>query len=355
MKNLILLITSLIVFSVASRTQTANTVLGVTLCGAEFGENNLPGTINVNYTYPVASEVSYFSKKGAQVIQLPFKWERIQRTLGGPLDQHEVSLISQFVDMCAARNVMVTLVMQNFGRYQINGTDYVIGSPRVTRNNFRDVWTKIAATMMNKMNIFAFSIMTEPHDMGIYTWFESAQQAIFGIREVDRSTTILVDGDNYSSPETWAQYNDRLKYLVDPANNMMFNAHCYFDDDRSGHYKRSYEECGANEMTGVERIRPFINWINENGKRGFVGEFGVPRNDVRWLRVMDNFLRYLMQNGIGGCYWAAGHWWKDYPLSIEPDNGNDQPQMYVYSRYLNIAKENVASERTNGSYVTTLR
>ncbi|MFX7764252.1 hypothetical protein ABTK05_21565, partial [Acinetobacter baumannii] len=61
-------------------------VYGITLCGAEFGETNLPGTLGTHYTYPNTSEVAYFAAKGAKTIQLPFKWERIQRQLSGPLD-----------------------------------------------------------------------------------------------------------------------------------------------------------------------------------------------------------------------------------------------------------------------------
>ncbi|HEX3024847.1 MAG TPA: cellulase family glycosylhydrolase [Chitinophagaceae bacterium] len=307
---------------------------GVTLCGAEFGQNNLPGILNTHYIYPTQNEVDYFANKGVQIIQLPIRWERIQRTLGGPLDAKELSLVEKFLDDCAARNIQVTLIMQNYGRYKINNVEYIIGSPQVSRANYKDVWRKLATALRNRKNIYAFSIMSEPNHMQNYSWFESAQQAINGIREVDRTHTILVDGDNYSGPETWVEYNDQLKYLVDPANNMMFNAHCYFDEDRSGEYKKSYAASGANEMTGVDRIKHFVDWLHANNKRGFVGEFGIPNNDNRWMVVLDNFLQYLTENNIGGCYWAAGRWWKNYPLSIEPIGSADKPQMNLYAKYL---------------------
>ncbi|MBA4196543.1 MAG: glycosyl hydrolase family 5 [Chitinophaga sp.] len=326
-------------------------VYGITLCGAEFGETNLPGTLGTHYTYPNTSEVAYFAAKGAKTIQLPFKWERIQRQLSGPLDAKELSLITKFVEDCERYGVMVTLVMQNFARYQINGVEYVIGSPKVTLAHYKDVWNKIASVMKNRTNIFAYSIMSEPHDMGGYKWFNAAQFAINGIREVDNKTTILVDGDNYSGPETWALYNDDLKYLKDPANNMMFNAHCYFDEDRSGHYVRSYESSGADEYTGVKRVKPFVDWCRANGKTPFVGEFGVPKNDKRWLTVLDNFLDFLSANNVGGCYWAAGPWWKNYQLSIEPVSKADQPQMFVYAKYLTANSNTAALNNAKTSVV----
>ena len=334
LKKSIILIAACIItcFSIAQKNTLP--VYGITLCGAEFGETNLPGILGTHYTYPTTSEVAYFAAKGAKTIQLPFKWERLQRQLGGALDARELSLITKFVDDCERYGVMVTLVMQNFARYSINGVDYIIGSPQVTLAHYKDVWKKIALVMKYKKNIFAYSIMSEPHDMGGYKWFNAAQFAINGIREADNKTTILVDGDNYSGPETWALYNDDLKHLKDPANNMMFNAHCYFDEDRSGHYVKSYDQSGANEHTGVQRIKPFINWCKANNKTPFVGEFGVPKNDKRWLTVLENFLEFLYANNVGGCYWSAGPWWKNYHLSIEPLNKTDQPQMFVYAKYL---------------------
>jgi endoglucanase len=176
--------------------------------------------------------------------------------------------------------------------------------------------------------------MSEPNHMQNYSWSESAQQAVYGIREVDRNHTIIVDGDNYSGPETWVEYNDQLKNLIDPANKLMFNAHCYFDEDRSGEYKKPYASSGSNEMTGVERIKHFVDWLHKNNKKGFVGEFGIPNNDSHWMAVLDNFLQYLTENNIGGCYWAAGRWWKNYPLSIEPSGNSDKPQMNLYAKYL---------------------
>ena len=70
------------------------------------------------------------------------------------------------------------------------------------------------------------------------------------------------------------------------------------------------------------------------GKKGFIGEFGVPHNDPRWNTVLDNFLFYLNANNVGGTYWAGGTWWGSYPLSIEPtDNfATHKPQMSVLQK-----------------------
>jgi endoglucanase len=331
----------------------AQSKFGITLCGAEFGNHNLPGILNKDYTYPLPSDIAYYKQKGVELIQLPFRWERIQTTLGGPLNQLELSMLSQFIDNCRDNRIRVILIMQNYGRYKINGVEHIVGSPYVSLENYKDVWRKIATAFNYKINIHAYGIMAEPNNMQGYSWFNAAQYAIDGIRDADRHSNILVDGENYSNPFTWAYYNDNLKYLRDPLDKIYFNAHCYFDADFSGKYQLSYEANGANEYTGVSRVKPFVDWLKTNRKKGFVGEFGVPKNDTRWLSVLDNFLYYLQANGIGGCYWAAGRWWKDYPLSIEPKHGKDQPQLLVYQKYFSTNPINgYASNTTTQTYVS---
>ena len=332
----------LIILAVSIKISFAQTLpkYGITLCGAEFGETKLPGILNVDYTYPTETDIDYFVSKGIDLIQLPFKWERIQRTPGDNLDITELQMIRKFVDNCAKRNINVTLVLQNFGKYYKNNVPYKVGEYEVTALHLRDLWVKLAHALNDKKNIYAYAIMAEPAGMQSCIWTNTIQCVIDGIRTIDYYTTILVEGNNYSNASTWEAYNDELKYLKDPANRLVFNAHCYFDYNFSGRYQYSYEKDGANEMTGVERIKPFINWLQKNNLKGFVGEFGIPKNDLKWFTVLTNFLNYLQENNIGGCYWAAGQWWKDYPLSIQPEkNFTDQPQLQIFSKYFNKNKD----------------
>src|SRR5690606_5282286 len=51
---------------------------GVNIAGAEFNAKRLPGVIFKDYTYPKDSELAYIAAQGANVIRLPFRWERLQ-------------------------------------------------------------------------------------------------------------------------------------------------------------------------------------------------------------------------------------------------------------------------------------
>lgn len=308
---------------------------GVSLCGPEFGLENLPGILNKNYVYPRADEITYFSQKGIRLVQLPIRWERIQKKLGSTLDTSEMREIKKFISNCDKQGLSVIINLHNFGRYRINNTEYVIGSVQLPGIYFKDLWRRLAYELKDFKNIYAFDLMNEPHDMGNNGWYKTAQLGIEGIREAEHDKAIMVEGEHYSNAECWEQYNDNLKNLYDPSYNIVFNAHCYFDFDNSGRYIRSYDENKTNEFTGIEKVKPFVDWLKKNYRRGFVGEFGVPKTDKRWLAVMENFLQYLTENKISGSYWAAGPWWRSYPLSIEPVEGKDQPQMHIYAKYIN--------------------
>jgi len=78
-----------------------------------------------------------------------------------------------------------------------------------------------------------------------------------------------------------------------------------------------------------------VDWLNRHHVRGYVGEYGVPNNDARWLTALDNFLTYLDTNALDGTYWAGGPFLDGYPLSVNPGPmGQDAPQMTVLTQHL---------------------
>ncbi len=302
---------------------------GVNLAGAEFGKID-----GKEYGYPTKEELDYFKSKDLTLFRLPFKWERIQPELNGGLDAEELAKMREFVDEARKRGLWVILDMHNYGRRHMSGKSYIIGEPELSIAHVADAWQKLATEFKSYDNIWAYGIMNEPHDMLASTpWFNIAQGIITSIRRVDKKTAIAVGGDSWSSAARWQTESANLKNLKDPGKNLIFEAHVYFDRDASGAYKNSYEEELTTPATGVERVTPFINWLKENNFRGFIGEYGVPAEDERWLVVLDNMLAHLQQNHVNGTYWAAGPRWGKYRLSVEPRNGEDRPQMKVLEKY----------------------
>src|SRR5206468_221018 len=156
----------------------------------------------------------------------------------------------------------------------------------------------------------------------------------------DNKLIMVPGGASYSAAQRWPNDNGATSWISDPANNFMYEAHQYFDFDNSGSYNRSYDQELASNPNlpnvGPTRIAPFVNWCKTNSVRCYLGEYGVPNNDPRWLTVLDNLLKALDDAGMDGTYWAAGEWWGNYSLSVQPANNftTDRAQTPVLLSHL---------------------
>lgn len=354
MMKAILISTILLLGSILTAAQTETVFFGVNLAGGEFG-SNFPGTYGVDYTYPSTKILDYYSSKGLRLIRLPIRWERIQPNLGGSLNQSELNRIESFISNANERNLLVIIDMHNYGRRTVDGKSHIIGSQIVSLTHIKDVWFQLANALKKHANIWGYGLMNEPHDMlPSPSWYTISQEIIDTIRMTDISTKIIVSGDRWSSADKWVKYSDNLKNLIDSSKKLVFEAHVYFDSDASGTYSKTYDLDGADPTIGVKRVTPFVNWLKTNNLNGFIGEYGIPKNDSRWLPVLDNFLKFIQLNNINGTYWAGGAWWGDYSLSLEPKSGVDAPQMSIVQNYLSFnmnGTSSVGSNRDNLSHL----
>lgn len=308
--------------------------VGVNLSGAEFGEDNLPGMRDGNYTYPTPEEAEYFVGKGMNVFRLPFRWERLQRTLEGDFDSGELTALRTIVSAAKREGADIILDPHNYARY---GED-IIGSDEVPNEAFADFWSRLADQFVDDDKII-FGLMNEPSqlgDNGTENWLESANAAIAAIRETGAEQLILVPGNGWTGGHSWSSdyYGtpnaDVMGDIEDPGDNFAFEIHQYMDENSSG----TGSDC-ASETVGVERLEEVTEWARAGGFQLFLGEFGTPPTET-CLRAVDNLLTYLGENDdvwIGWTWWAAGPWWGDYEYSIEPTTG-DRPQMAVLERHL---------------------
>ncbi|MEA4981100.1 MAG: YCF48-related protein, partial [Paludibacter sp.] len=93
---------------------------GVNLSGGEFG-GVYPGTIGTHYGYPTNKDLDYFKSKGLTLIRFPFRWERVQYQLNGPLNPLDLGKMKEFVQAAEDRNLPVILDMHNFARRSFDG------------------------------------------------------------------------------------------------------------------------------------------------------------------------------------------------------------------------------------------
>lgn len=304
---------------------------GVNLAGAEFGVE-VPGTFGVDYTYPTPQEVDYFLNKGMNVFRLPFRWERLQLDLLGALDSDELSRIDDFISYATGKGARVVLDLHNEARFY----DQIVGQG-VTKEAFADLWSRLAGYFKSNPLVI-FGLMSAPHDMPTELWRDDANVAIQAIRATGATNLILVPGNGWTRARLWDQSgygtpnSEVMLTIVDPGDNYAFEVHQFLDVDGSG----TSASC-VSAQVGVERLQPFTTWLEQNGERGFLAAFGGS-SESACLQALDNMLTHIdasQQRWMGWTYWAAGPWWSaDYPLSIEPQNGADAPQMAVLGKHL---------------------
>ncbi|MDB0529217.1 glycoside hydrolase family 5 protein [Ralstonia solanacearum] len=306
---------------------------GVSLAGADFAPDRLPGNYGSDYIYPSADSVPYYKNKGMNIVRLPFLWERLQPTLNQPFDATELSRLISFVRAVTVSGQTVLLDPHNYARYRGN----VIGSAAVPETAYADFWRRLATQFKGNARVI-FGLMNEPHSMPTEQWLSAANAALAAIRSANASNVVFVPGNAWTGSRTWSDNwygtpnSTVMRGVIDPGHNFVFEVHMYLDNDGSG----SSATC-ASASIGVERLQNFTTWLRANRYRGFLGEMGAGANAL-CNQAVSNALAFVRGNAdvwTGWTWWAGGPWWGNYIYSIEPSNGVDKPQMSVLSPYLN--------------------
>lgn len=297
---------------------------GVNLAGAEFDH----GTF-----WPIAAEVNYFRSAGMNIIRVPFRWERLQPALSGPLDPTQLASLQRVVADARSAGAYVILDPHNYARYNGN----VIGSGAVPRAAFTDFWNRLASVFRDQPHVI-FGLMNEPNSMPTEDWLLAANAGIAGIRNAGAQQWILVPGNAWTGAHSWLQNwygtpnGSVMGGVVDPLNHYAYELHQYFDGDYSG------QSSWCNAGNGAAQLSAVTQWLRERGKRGFLGEFAGGANDDCRTAVT-NALGYLANNAdvwLGWSWWAAGPEWGEYIFTLEPTNNFtvDRPQMAWLRPYL---------------------
>jgi endoglucanase len=320
-------------------------LVGVSLAGADFGvgiecEGNAIGTLGKEYTYPTRSEVDYYIAKKMTAFRIPFRWERLEPQLGGTFDATNLNALKDIVGYISSKGATSVLDPHNYARYCVNGKAQIIGGQgsSVTTAQFAQFWSKLSAVFKDDSKV-VFGLMNEPEGMSTELWRDDAQAAISAIRAVGAKNLILAPGNAWTGAWSWqsdfygSSNAKTMLTLKDPANNLAFEVHQYFDQSHSG----TEGVCNASD-TAPKLLEGFTNWLKTNNLRGYLGEFAGWQNPT-CDKFLNDALTYIQTNRdvwIGWAYWAGGPWWGNETNTsiIEPVNGVDKPQMKILEQYL---------------------
>ena len=310
----------------------AQCLRGANVAGAEFGDTI--GKLGTTHFYPTRETLTYLAGKGMNAVRFPFKWERLQPVLYKPFDMNELQPLINSVAMAKSMGFKVILSphtnARHFGKQ--------IGSREVPTSAFADFWQRLASLYASDNDII-FLLQNEPDFMDAAFWLPSANAGIAAIRATGADNMILVPGTIWTSAFHWyAEQNGGsnaqvMNGVVDPLDNYAYDIHQYPDEDFSG----THRTCPAKD-TAIEALQRVTDWLKASGKRAILSEFGGTSSPdcLKAIDEMAGFVNANPDTWIGWTYWAAGDWWGDYPLSIQPATrgGPDRPQMDALERHV---------------------
>jgi endoglucanase len=300
---------------------------GVNMAGAEFNPNRMPGTLFKDYTYPTEKQLAFFAEQGATTIRLPFRWERVQRSLNAPLDETELKVLRKVVDDAKKKNLCVILDAHNFGTYAKQG----LGTPELPIDRLTDFWLRMREAFPEPQYV-AFGLMNEPAKASRGGWARSAQEVVTALRGAGSQHLLLVSGSGWSGAHDWAvkwqglSNADAFSGLNDTLKRSVIEVHQYADRDHSG------TKADCMEPDRMRRVMDKVtDWARASGQKLFLGEFGVAPTPECLETLKAQLESMRGDTWAGWTYWAAGGWWgPGYIFGVEPIPGQpERPQLTV--------------------------
>ncbi len=239
-------------------------IAGIQVNGGEFGaaygttststfSNVDPGVYNTAYHYDSQSTFDYLASRGIKQVVIPFRWERIEPTIGGPLDATEVQRLKDAITRAHNAGMDAIPMVANYGAYWLydgstgQGVRQAIGTSALSIADYASLWQKLSAALKGQAGIAAYGLMREPiglpgatyRDQAI-VWESASQAAVDAIRGNADTHELLVSGYRYSAAQNWPDQHPKA-WITDPLNNFRYEAHHYWSSTHDGNYK-SYDE-----------------------------------------------------------------------------------------------------------------
>lgn len=302
---------------------------GVNLSGAEFNSTKLPGIAFKDYTFPAESELSFIAAQGANVIRLPFRWERIQPATMGELNAAELKRLQATVTSANAKGLCVILDMHNYAKY----FSQTLAGDAAMQNAFIDAWKRLAL-VFNDPKQTAFGLMNEPNYLPIEEWASLSKRTLLELRNAGSTNMVLIGGGHWSGLHDWFSLQNGKSNATlfadvkDTLNRTVIEVHQYADKDYSG---------TGTTCRSADQFDPLFNkitdWAKTNNQKLFLGEFGMPQNPDCML-ALERFLTLSTSaEWKGWTYWAAGGWWGKYPLALNTSLTEPSTQWAILKKY----------------------
>ena len=321
-------------------------LFGMNVCGFDF-VNDGPGQEDPDaYVVPSYDAVDYLiDKKNVQVIRLPITWERLQKSLSGPLAM--VDGFDELVSYITGKGIYVIIDPHN------DGDGLSFNGQEVTQQSFVNLWTLLALQYRTCARCI-FGLYNEPRSRTfdpsnqdtsgemVTTWMTWSQGAVDAIRQTGAKNLILVPGLHYTGTRDWAggnwwglnnTGNGMLAGIKDPGNNLAFDLHSYFDKDYNGKEPgcASFDvhPYAADAPGAYGGLQWAIDWARAAGVKLFISEMAMFPSSTTGDEVCKQKMRRYIERIVnasdvflGFAVWGVGlddayDLWSNKPLNID--------------------------------------
>lgn len=316
----------------------------ITVSGLERGAgqpgfcNERPGEPGQDYFAPHRSTLERLAEEGFAGFRIPFRWERMQPVLGGPLDPDGVQELRYLISSADHIDKRVVLAMHNAGRYRmvVEGAptdcgleEPVRGAIRLYDEHLAEFWSRMSHALCGLPNLHGYCLGGPADGLPDGAWQRAAQAAVDAIREDGNDVAIYISGHGRSHAETWGADNPAAPWIDDSLDKIVYEARCHLDHDASGSYTRSFEDelKGDPELAKrvATRLGPFVQWLEATGAVGAVTEFGVTATDSGWSTLLGELVRTAQSAELTSVCWKARSHPDDGPPSKQPVDGPSDP------------------------------
>lgn len=302
---------------------TSRPLAGVNISGGEFGT----GTPRLGYTYayPTKAEIDYFAAVGMEIVRIPFRWERMQPVVYGPLSVADRAGLKSAVDYAVLKGLTVVLDMHDYGARNVPQGKALVGSALLAEPALADAWLKIAGDYRDQPKVW-LGLMNEPFKQTAADWWRTVQQLTVDLRNQDISNKLLIPGSKWTGAHSWVKSGNaaEAEKFVDPDNNFAFEVHQYLDSDSSG----TSAVCKAGSASRVDAV---LNWAATRKVSLFFGEIGGSA-DAQCAIEYPAMLAKLDAHArvVGWTAWGGGRWWNAaYMFRLAPIVGQTTPHLQM--------------------------
>ena len=217
------------------------------LAGTSPLSNRNVGAYGSTYSYPSEATYAYLAARGIAYVRLAFRWERIQPTLGGPLDTVELERLTSSVKSAGRAGVGVILDCHNYGVYFAasgrEGTRLNLGSRSLPIADLVDLWRRVSVAFRAEPAVIGYGLMNEPVGVTSARVWEAASSAVTAaIRGNDDRKRLFVAAFGWDHVDDFSGSHPAGPWISDPIGNTWYEAHEYFDSDMSSRYELSFDQ-----------------------------------------------------------------------------------------------------------------